>query len=282
LHKLDARPQQLSVTQIETLIRDPYAIYCAHVLRLRRLNPPGRVPDAMERGTVLHAVLEAFWKAYLKDRQSFSAQDFLATAARAFETAVPWPVARRRWYARLERIAERFVSEELERRDFAAPFAIETKGAREMNGLPYPFKLTARADRVDQMPDGRLAIYDYKAGGISNKNQIKTFAKQLPLEAAIAEAGGFENLPPAPVGKLALLGFSATSNHLTELLEDEVEAEKHWDELAELIAGYFDPAKGYSARLRPQLLASFTSDYEHLSRFGEWSDSDETNPVQVP
>ena len=32
---LAARPRQLSVTRIETLIRDPYAIYARHVLKLR-------------------------------------------------------------------------------------------------------------------------------------------------------------------------------------------------------------------------------------------------------
>src|SRR6185369_12958094 len=30
-----ARPRQLSVTQIETWIRDPYAIYASHILRLK-------------------------------------------------------------------------------------------------------------------------------------------------------------------------------------------------------------------------------------------------------
>ncbi|HCC96947.1 MAG TPA: hypothetical protein DEQ69_06035, partial [Rhodobacteraceae bacterium] len=44
------RPQKLSVTEIKTLIRDPYAIYAKHVLGLRPLEPIEPVPDARLRG----------------------------------------------------------------------------------------------------------------------------------------------------------------------------------------------------------------------------------------
>ena len=57
-----ARPRQLSVTQIETLIRDPYAIYARHVLRLRPLEPLDADPAAAERGTAIHDALDAFLK----------------------------------------------------------------------------------------------------------------------------------------------------------------------------------------------------------------------------
>ena len=36
------------------------------------------------------------------------------------------------------------------------------------------FTLSARADRIDQMPDGRLAIIDYKTGNVPTKKQIKS------------------------------------------------------------------------------------------------------------
>ena len=53
-----ARPSQLSVTEIKRLIRDPYAIYAAHILRLRPLDPLQHAPDALLRGIVLHEVIE--------------------------------------------------------------------------------------------------------------------------------------------------------------------------------------------------------------------------------
>ena len=57
---VDKRPKQLSVTRIETLIRDPYDIYARSVLKLRPFEPLGKTPDAAERGTLIHDILEAF------------------------------------------------------------------------------------------------------------------------------------------------------------------------------------------------------------------------------
>ncbi|MEM7317598.1 MAG: double-strand break repair protein AddB, partial [Pseudomonadota bacterium] len=51
---LSARPRRLSVTEIKRLIRDPYAIYARHVLRLRPLDPLVQAPDALLRGVVVH------------------------------------------------------------------------------------------------------------------------------------------------------------------------------------------------------------------------------------
>ena len=55
-----ARPEVLSVTQVEKLIRDPYAIYAQYILGLRKLAPLLPRGDARERGIALHEVMEAF------------------------------------------------------------------------------------------------------------------------------------------------------------------------------------------------------------------------------
>src|SRR5690606_5608821 len=54
---LDSRPRRLSVTEIETLRRDPYAIYARRVLGLRPLEPLIRDPGAAERGSLFHEIL---------------------------------------------------------------------------------------------------------------------------------------------------------------------------------------------------------------------------------
>ena len=58
------RPKQLSVTRIEKLIRDPYAIYARHVLRLEPLDPVSATPDASRRGMIFHAAIGDFLNAY--------------------------------------------------------------------------------------------------------------------------------------------------------------------------------------------------------------------------
>lgn len=54
------RPTGLSVTEIETWIRDPYAIHARHVLGLVALDPLAADPGAGDRGTLVHAVLARF------------------------------------------------------------------------------------------------------------------------------------------------------------------------------------------------------------------------------
>ena len=45
---------------VETLVRDPYAIYARHVLRLRELEAIDALPGHADRGIVIHAALERF------------------------------------------------------------------------------------------------------------------------------------------------------------------------------------------------------------------------------
>ncbi|MDN3712821.1 PD-(D/E)XK nuclease family protein [Paracoccus cavernae] len=50
----------MSVTEVRTLIRDPYAVYARRVLGLNRLPPLRAEPDPAERGNVLHAIVQGF------------------------------------------------------------------------------------------------------------------------------------------------------------------------------------------------------------------------------
>ena len=70
---------------------------------------------------------------------------------------------------------------------------------------PGPFELVGRADRIDRRADGRLAIVDYKTGTLPERRAMSSTAsrRNLPLEAAIAEAGGFAHVPAAAVAELA-------------------------------------------------------------------------------
>ena len=45
------------MTDIETLVRDPYAIYAEHVLKLEPLDPLGMAPDYAQRGSLIHDAL---------------------------------------------------------------------------------------------------------------------------------------------------------------------------------------------------------------------------------
>lgn len=270
----EARPRRLSVTSIETLIRDPYSIYARHVLRLERLVPPGCEPDPMARGTALHKAMECFIDR-TADILPPDAEAVFRDVAAEVLAETPWPAVRAIWRARLLRIAPWYLAREAERRQRAVPFRREVKGRLELPGLD--FALTGRADRIDRSPSGAYAIYDYKSGSLPSDKQLRAFHLQLPLEAAMVRAGGFADVPAGPVLHLELIGLGGTGDCRTV---DAATTDTVLARLGDLIAHYLSPESGYTARLRPQRI-TYESDYDHLSRRGEWSDRDDPVPEIV-
>jgi inactivated superfamily I helicase/RecB family exonuclease len=265
---VDARPGSLSVTRVETLIRDPYTIYAEKVLKLRALDPPGKEADARERGTALHQVLEVFIERTKDSLPENAEAIFIETAREVLDELVPWPSTRRLWLARLQKISGWFVAGEHIRRERARPLITEVSGKRTAQG----FTLTAKADRIDLLPDGSFAIYDYKSGGLPSRAQAAKFAVQLPLEGAIAQVGGFEGIAKGQVSHLELIGLGSGGKELSLGFED-AEINEIWIRLQELIAKFSSAQMGYTARMRPEQI-KYASDFDHLSRYGEWQNGD--------
>lgn len=264
-----ARPTQLSVTDVERLIRDPYAIYAKRVLGLAPLLPLGPGPEALERGTNLHAVMETF-VARLAEGWPDAAEEVFRDALDTTLAGSEAEAVRLAWSARLLRVLAPLLTREAERRRLGVPFAREVRGERTLPALGLT--LTAIADRIDRMPDGRLAIYDYKSGAIPTKSSLGKFDKQLLLEGAIAEEGGFADIPPAKVGRLEYLGLSAKCDALN--IEDVADRiDETWREFGLLMTAYAARTKGYPSRTRLKSVSD-SGDYDHLARHGEWSDSD--------
>ena len=192
-----ARPRALSVTEIERWMRDPYAIYARHVLDLRALNPIDDNPDQAGYGTLIHRALDRF----IADCPTGALPDdaearLIARGAELLDTTAAHPSIRAFWWPRFLRIAQWFVAHETAyRADGGANLArahSELAGRLEIAAPAGPFTLTARADRIDIMGDGGISITDYKTGAIPGDKEVEAgFAPQLPLEAAIAQAGGF-------------------------------------------------------------------------------------------
>ncbi len=277
---VEARPRRLSVTRVETLIRDPYAIYAERVLGLRALEPLGRAPDARDMGMALHAAMEAFAARTGALGRDASVEALRAAAVEAAEVALrdlPWPALRRLWLKRLHRAADWLAQGEAERRAQGRIAAVEAKGARTWLGAPGgAFELTATADRIDALEDGGLAIFDYKSGSVPSKDQIGVFHLQLLLEAAIAEAGGFEGAPQEKVRWLEYLGLSGSGDGGKSQAADLAKnpAAEVWAQFGALAAAYDEPGQGYLSRMRPERMV-WGGDYDQLARYGEWGEDEE-------
>lgn len=269
---LTARPKALSVTEIKRLIRDPYAIYAKHTLRLRPMNPLVQSPDAPVRGIVLHEIMEKFVKAVGADIGNLTKQTLLDTARAVLQESVPWPAARVMWLARIERVADWFITQEKARQAYSSPVAFE-KGAKGTHVFPdLGFTLTGYADRIDRTEDGDALIYDYKTGTPPSKKEQALFDKQLLIEAAMVEEGGFAEIGPAPVAHAAFIGLGSKPVEIAAPLAEEppdvVMAGLH-----ALIMHYLSPEQGFTAR-RLVKTEDAAGDYDQLARFGEWDGTD--------
>ncbi len=271
---VDARPRRLSVTQIETLIRDPYAIYARHVLGLRPLPAVAADPGAAERGTIIHQALERF-VAGLDGGWPADAEARLIDAGReAFAEVIDRPAVRAFWWPRFLRAVRWFLDWEAPRRAEIRRSLVEVDGRLDLMPTDRSFGLTAKADRIDVMADGSLAILDYKTGQLPSDRQVESgLSPQLPLEAAMAMAGGFDGLGAASVGSLVYLqlggGEPPGAARALKAAPDALAAETQAS-LVQLIAEYGDVATPYLSRPRP-VWASRFGDYDHLARVKEWS-----------
>jgi ATP-dependent helicase/nuclease subunit B len=265
-------------------MRDPYAIYARAVLGLKALDPLDADPGAAERGIFIHDALDRFLRAAPAGETPDAAYRRLVDIGRdSFGPALGRPGVWAFWWPRFLRIARWVVDTQEQRRGSATPLAIEGWGKLELDGPAGKFELTAKADRIDHLADGQLAVIDYKTGSPPSATQMESgHEPQLPLEAAMAARGGFDGVPPTEVGELAVwrLSGGATAGEIKLFDAPARLAEEAYAGLLRLIETYDDSATPYPARPRADLAPRY-SVYDHLARVKEWSaganDSDNGN-----
>jgi ATP-dependent helicase/nuclease subunit B len=277
------RPRQLSVTDVEKWLANPYAIFAARILGLERLPALMRTPDAALRGQIVHEALSRFARRFPDRLPDDPAIQLKAAAEAALVDLTGSPRVAAFWAPRLERFAAWFAETEPARRRAVAKSYAELDGALVLAAPGGPFTLKARADRID-VGAGFLIITDYKTSASLEalvRNAKAGRAPQLALEAAIAAAGGFPGVPARPVAALRYISAAGgTPPGLeAELERDAAEvaqlAAKAQAGLARLIAQFDAAATPYRAVRRPRFRYDY-DEFAHLARVAEWSiESDE-------
>jgi ATP-dependent helicase/nuclease subunit B len=267
------RPRRLSVTEIEKWLRDPYAIYARHVLKLAPLDPLDAAIGPLERGTIVHRILELFLKETVVALPTDAEQRLIALADRVFgEAKIPNAVLAL-WRPRFARAARWFVGVERGRRIAIRQSFVELRGQRAFAGPAGEFILSARADRIDVLHAGGGAIVDYKTGAPPTNKQVKELlSPQLPLEGAILAAGGFAEIGKLAPADLIYLRFSGGAEPGEERHIDGVEALVGEAErnLKDRIDAFDHEDTPYLPRLIP-VRSDVAGDYDHLARVREWS-----------
>jgi ATP-dependent helicase/nuclease subunit B len=272
------RPRRLPVTSIEKWIANPYAIFAERILSLRPLPPLGHRPDAALRGQIVHDALGRFTRSFCERLPEDAAAQLIACAEAALKELTGSPRVAAFWAPRFARFAAWFAETEPSRRAGMAASLAEIDGAITLEGPAGPFRLSARADRIDGSDSG-LIITDYKAGAAIRElasRAVEGLAPQLPLEAAIAAEGGFAGVIARP---LQGLRYISTSGGEPPGLECNLEAgeadlatlaRRAREGLIRLIAAFDHAATPYRALRRPRFSYRF-DDFAHLARVAEWS-----------
>lgn len=269
------RPGRLSVTEIETLIRDPYSVYAKHILRLLPFDGIGEVPNYANRGNLLHDILQQFLELRTSDFHTQEAADDLKRIALAeFDTIKDYPDLYARWQTRFQRISDWFLKFETERSGKVRERLTELSGSLELD-MPR-FRLTGRADRIDVLENGLVEIIDYKTGQAPSRAQVQSsLAPQLPLEAAMIAAGAFTGV--AAMSSQTLSYVRLSGNRIPGVYAPVCDGEADVMELAnaallklkELIAHYAQADVGYLSQAQPQTVR-YEGAYDHLARVAEW------------
>ncbi len=276
----DARPSSLTVTEIETWLRDPYSIYARRILRLQPLDAVDTPPGARDRGTVIHNAIGAFAETYKAGLPDDAVGELLKLGKQHFSTLAEFPDAQAFWWPRFERIAGWFAATfEPERRANIRKLDVEVAGGVEIAVGDRTFTLRARADRIEHLADGRYAILDYKTGQVPTPPQVKSgLSPQLTLEGAILRAGRFGDIPPgASIAEfiyISIRGGEPPGESKPVVWKDstpDLEADMALKRLSAVIAKFEDPDTPYRSRERPMFMRRGGGDYDHLSRVREWS-----------
>ncbi len=274
------RPRRLSVTEIETWLRDPYAIHAKHILKLLKLRALDEATDAADYGILVHKGLHLFLEQFDTSWPTDAAQQLRRAMDRALMEADLREALTAWWAPRLERIADWVAQVETERRSEHPPVAMaaEASGTLELARPGGLFRLTGRADRIERRRAGGLAILDYKTGTPPTQKEVDAgLAPQLLLEAAMAEAGAFGEGVIGQAHELTYWHMTGgfLPGEIRSLFKEDAPAiaaavSEAREALGALIDTYDAPDRSYLSQPQPGLAPRY-SDYGQLARVAEWA-----------
>ncbi len=282
---LALRPRRLSITQLDMLKLDPYAIYARYVLGLKALAPLEEGAEHADYGKIVHTALERMIKQHPGTWPDRAAQILHRHFDDALDEALVNPALASWWRPRLHRIADWVLAQEQWRHVGRLNCTSHTEAslAYTLRDLPGgDFHITGRADRIDlwdepgEDPTGR--IFDYKTGTTpENKDVVEGWSSQLVLEAAFLEKGAFEGLPAVETKALTYWKLSGGAEAGKETAIPSIRAKvslgdlvrSALEQLRMLLADYDDPSRPYRSQPWAGRTARY-SDYTQLARVAEW------------
>jgi ATP-dependent helicase/nuclease subunit B len=262
----EQRPERISVTSVDRLKADPFAFYARAILDLKAEDPVDADHSARWKGTAVHDALQAWLQ-----NDECDPSKLRPRAERLLADEAIHPMLRALWAPRLLEAIDWIAGLERDNQESGRlPIAAEITGEAPLAGVI----VHGRADRIDRLADGGLAIIDYKTGSPPTQKAVDAgFALQLGLLGLIGRAGGFEGVDGEPEAfeYWSLTGHKGSFGKLMCPDKDMEPGEF----LAHAHANFVDAAgkwltgnEPFTAKLNPAYAPY--GDYDQLMRLEEW------------
>lgn len=263
---IEVRPKRLSVTQIETWRRNPYAIYAKYILKL---FPLGNTNKNALFGTLIHEVIQEFLS---KNPNSTDKSLLIKIAKEKFEKSNLQPMEKILINIKFSAIADFIIEQQKCDISTIKKSLYEEKITYTFDVNDTPFELYGQADRIDSLKDKTIRIIDYKTYTPPSANEVKAgYAPQLVLEALI-----LSHTQKEPVSTLSYWYLSNKKegscvcpiiNSVSEMQEI---IEKTKQGLIQMITAFQSEQTPYEVCPIPSQAPLF-NDYAHLARMQEWA-----------
>ena len=269
------RPSQISATDFDQWITDPYGFYVKKILKIKQKNPIDELPSVALRGSLIHDVIAEFLKHYPSGKLPKNAGEQLHKILDAHLSK--WSdiaYIDLFWRQKFSVILNWFLEEEYRRRDEHFQVVVEKEGRIELSIGQRLIHVTARADRIELHQDNNYQIIDYKSGNSPSKLAVSSGrAVQLLVEAAILSKGGF-NLPNKTAQDIELFywqlkGRVTAPAKIDDVTPDDFDVSIIFDQLFELVHSFENEEQPYLSEPNLAQRPKF-SQVRHLARIKEW------------
>ncbi len=272
---LQLRPNKITASKVEMLIKNPYAYYAHAILKLSSRPNFYSVEDNKNYGSFIHYVLDYYTKNKLSIKD-FTLASFNQLLAAFFAGNIVNKEKKVFWYLKLINILKWF--EEYSRLS-AEDYKIysEVNGEYKINVAGSIFKIFARADRIIVSKcNNFIEIIDYKTGTLPRKIDTDNLSEgvQLVLEALIALNNGFTAIDYLNEPKIKIAYISLKGNELAPKLKEIDFSENNSiireveEKITEVFIYYSNQLNGYNSKT---IYTDYKTDFDQLMRKKEFS-----------
>ncbi|MCX7122412.1 MAG: PD-(D/E)XK nuclease family protein [Gammaproteobacteria bacterium] len=166
---------------LEAQAQCPFKAFARYRLGIREWSEGRTLLDPMQKGTLVHQILERFWQKIRTQRNLLNA-DLDTVLDPLIEAELPTPLLKLLEKDRLKARLTEWLNIEKQRPDFKV-ISREESAVLSLAGLLFHLRL----DRVDEVAEGGKVVIDYKTGQVNPKDWFKERleAPQLPMYAVL-------------------------------------------------------------------------------------------------